>query len=76
MGPQRRVGIDRHGMRHEVEERQVVQRIAVEPALVVGEPVAALSVSAPSVRYTPDRVRLFLRELRSAVAGAEPDLAR
>jgi IclR family acetate operon transcriptional repressor len=40
-----------------------------------GEPVAALSVSAPSVRYTPDRVRLFLRELRSAAAAAEADLA-
>jgi DNA-binding IclR family transcriptional regulator len=38
--------------------------------------VAALSVSAPSVRYTPDRVRLFLRELRSAVASAEADIAR
>jgi DNA-binding IclR family transcriptional regulator len=41
-----------------------------------GEPVAALSVSAPSVRYTPDRVRIFLRELTSAVAAAEADIAR
>ena len=41
-----------------------------------GEPLAALSVSAPAVRYTPDRVRLFLRELQSAVARAERDLAR
>ena len=41
-----------------------------------GEPVAALSVSAPSVRYTPDRVRLYLRELKSAVASAAPDIAR
>jgi DNA-binding IclR family transcriptional regulator len=29
-----------------------------------GEAVAALSVSAPSVRYTPERAKLFLRELR------------
>ena len=42
VGPQGGVGIDRHGMRHALEQRQVVQRIAVEPALVVGEPVAAL----------------------------------
>src|SRR5580698_8727035 len=41
-----------------------------------GESVAALSVSAPAVRYTPDRVRLFLRELEAAVASAEADLAR
>jgi hypothetical protein len=34
-----------------------------------------LSVSAPSVRYTPDRARLFLRELRAAVASAETDIA-
>jgi IclR family transcriptional regulator, acetate operon repressor len=40
-----------------------------------GDPVAALSVSAPSVRYTPDRARLFLRELRAAVASAETDIA-
>jgi DNA-binding IclR family transcriptional regulator len=39
-----------------------------------GDPVAALSVSAPSVRYTPDRSRLFLRELRTTVARAEIDL--
>jgi IclR family acetate operon transcriptional repressor len=41
-----------------------------------GDPVAALSVSAPSVRYTPDRVRLFLRELKAAVASAQLDLDR
>ncbi len=41
-----------------------------------GEPVAALSVSAPSVRYTPERSRLFLRELRATVAKAEIDLSR
>jgi DNA-binding IclR family transcriptional regulator len=40
-----------------------------------GDPVAALSVSAPSVRYTPDRSRVFLRELRTAVARAEADIA-
>jgi DNA-binding IclR family transcriptional regulator len=40
-----------------------------------GEPVAALSVSAPSVRYTPDRSRFFLRELRTAVARAQTDIA-
>ena len=40
-----------------------------------GDPVAALSVSAPSVRYTPDRSRLFLRELRTTVARAEADIA-
>ena len=39
-----------------------------------GDPVAALSVSAPSVRYTPDRVRLFLRELKTTVAAAQVDL--
>jgi IclR family acetate operon transcriptional repressor len=40
-----------------------------------GEPVAALSVSAPSVRYTPDRSRLFLRELRTTVARARVDVS-
>jgi DNA-binding IclR family transcriptional regulator len=40
-----------------------------------GDPVAALSVSAPSVRYTPDRSRAFLRELRTAVARARDDIS-
>ena len=40
-----------------------------------GDPVAALSVSAPSVRYTPDRSRVFLRELRTAVAQAQADIS-
>lgn len=40
-----------------------------------GEAVAALSVSAPSVRYTPDRARLFVRELRSAATRAETDIS-
>jgi IclR family transcriptional regulator, acetate operon repressor len=40
-----------------------------------GEPVAALSVSAPSVRYTAGRSRLFLRELRAAVNRAQADIA-
>jgi DNA-binding IclR family transcriptional regulator len=40
-----------------------------------GDPVAALSVSAPAVRYTPDRSRQFLRELRAAVTRAQADLA-
>jgi DNA-binding IclR family transcriptional regulator len=40
-----------------------------------GDPVAALSVSAPSVRYTPDRSRLFLRELKAAVASARADIS-
>jgi DNA-binding IclR family transcriptional regulator len=39
-----------------------------------GDPVAALSVSAPSVRYTPDRSRAFLRELRTTVARAQTDI--
>ena len=39
-----------------------------------GDPVAALSVSAPSVRYTPDRSRMFLRELRTTVARAQTDI--
>ena len=41
-----------------------------------GGPVAALSVSAPSVRYTPDRSRAFLRELRTTVTRAQADIAR
>jgi DNA-binding IclR family transcriptional regulator len=41
-----------------------------------GDPVAALSVSAPSVRYTPERARLFLRALRTTVARAETDISR
>jgi IclR family transcriptional regulator, acetate operon repressor len=41
----------------------------------LGDPVAALSVSAPSVRYTPDRSRVFLRELRSTVARAQADIS-
>jgi DNA-binding IclR family transcriptional regulator len=40
-----------------------------------GDAVAALSVSAPSVRYTPDRSRVFLRELRATVARAEADIS-
>ena len=40
----------------------------------LGDPVAALSVSAPSVRYTPDRSRMFLRELRTTVARARHDV--
>ena len=40
-----------------------------------GDPVAALSVSAPSVRYTPDRSRAFLRELRSTVGRAQADIS-
>lgn len=41
----------------------------------LGDPVAALSVSAPSVRYTPDRSRAFLRELRTTVARAQADIS-
>jgi IclR family transcriptional regulator, acetate operon repressor len=41
----------------------------------LGDPVAALSVSAPSVRYTPDRSREFLRELRTTVARAQADIS-
>ncbi|HEX3512495.1 MAG TPA: IclR family transcriptional regulator [Trebonia sp.] len=40
-----------------------------------GEPVAALSVSAPSVRYTPGRSRMFLTELRTTVAKAQADIS-
>lgn len=40
-----------------------------------GDPVAALSVSAPSVRYSAERSRLFLRELRTTVARAETDIS-
>ena len=40
-----------------------------------GEALAALSVSAPSVRYTPDRARLFIRELRDAVRRSETDIS-
>jgi len=32
-----------------------------------GDAVAALSVSAPSVRYGPERARVFIRELRTAL---------
>jgi len=41
----------------------------------LGGPVAALSVSAPSVRYTPDRSRVFLRELRTTVGRAQADIS-
>lgn len=34
-----------------------------------GEAVAALSVAAPSVRYTPERAQVLIRELRSAISG-------
>jgi DNA-binding IclR family transcriptional regulator len=40
-----------------------------------GDPVAALSVSAPSVRYTPGRSRMFLSELRTTVAKAQADIS-
>jgi DNA-binding IclR family transcriptional regulator len=40
-----------------------------------GAPLAALSVSCPSVRYTPDRSRVFLRELRAAVTSAQSDIS-
>ena len=39
-----------------------------------GDPVAALSVSAPSVRYTHDRSRMFLKELRKTAATSQADL--
>jgi len=42
---------------------------------MAGDPVAALSVSAPSVRYTPDRSRMFLKELRTTVAKAQADIS-
>ena len=42
---------------------------------MAGDPVAALSVSAPSVRYTPDRSRAFLSELRATVAKAQADIS-
>ena len=42
---------------------------------IAGDPVAALSVSAPSVRYTPDRSRMFLKELRTTVAKAQADVS-
>jgi IclR family acetate operon transcriptional repressor len=34
-----------------------------------GEAVAALSVSAPSVRYTPERAKLFVRELHVTISA-------
>lgn len=40
-----------------------------------GDPVAALSVSAPSVRYTPHRSRMFLRELRMTATRAQADIS-
>jgi IclR family transcriptional regulator, acetate operon repressor len=40
-----------------------------------GSPVAALSVSTPSVRYTPERSRVFLRELKTAVERAQADIS-
>ena len=40
-----------------------------------GDPVAALSVSAPSVRYTPERSRMFLKELRTTVTTAQADIS-
>jgi IclR family acetate operon transcriptional repressor len=40
-----------------------------------GEPVAALSVSAPSTRYTPEHARLLIRELRTAVDRAQTDIS-
>jgi len=39
-----------------------------------GAPIAALSVSAPAIRYTPDRSRIFLRELKAAKERAQADL--
>ena len=42
---------------------------------MAGDPVAALSVSAPSVRYTPDRSRMFLKELRTTVTKAQADIS-
>ena len=41
---------------------------------MAGDPVAALSVSAPSVRYTPERSRVFLKELRMTVAKVQADI--
>jgi DNA-binding IclR family transcriptional regulator len=40
-----------------------------------GDAVAALSVSAPSARYTPGRSRVFLRELRATVGRAAADIS-
>jgi DNA-binding IclR family transcriptional regulator len=41
-----------------------------------GDPVAALSVSAPSARYTPDRRSYYLRELRATAARAQAEISR
>ena len=54
-------------------------KAAVEKACEIAKAKGAkralpLSVSAPSVRYTAERSRRFLRELRAAVASAEPDI--
>ncbi|MFI7698638.1 IclR family transcriptional regulator [Nonomuraea sp. NPDC049480] len=40
-----------------------------------GTPVAALSISAPSARFGVDRVAMFTKELRLAIAEAEQALA-
>jgi IclR family transcriptional regulator, acetate operon repressor len=40
-----------------------------------GDPVAALSVSCPSVRYTPESSARFIRELKTAVTRAQPDIS-
>jgi DNA-binding IclR family transcriptional regulator len=40
-----------------------------------GDPVAALSVCAPSVRYTPGRSRVFLRGLQATAARAQADIS-
>jgi IclR family transcriptional regulator, acetate operon repressor len=40
-----------------------------------GDPIAALSVSCPSVRYTPARTSTFIRELRTTVTRAQTDIS-
>jgi DNA-binding IclR family transcriptional regulator len=81
-GPDRLTGADRRALISElrtVRERGYGENIEESESGVcavgicvrdgAGEAVAALSVSAPSVRYTPEQAKVFIAELRAAVSG-------
>src|ERR1700761_6361614 len=67
-----RVGIE---SRRVARDDETVADMAEAAGDKAGDPLAALSVSAPSVRYTPERSRMFLHELRTTVATAQDDIA-
>lgn len=61
-------GVRERGYAENIEESESgVCAVGMCVRDAAGEAVAALSVSAPSVRYNPDRAQVFVRELRATL---------